>query len=227
MAAKEMGEKQIFGITVGVFAAILLVVGTLIYLSFSSLSRINTDSRNFERQEKDARKIADRKTEVTRTRNEIKDRVDDCLQYLPKADEVQRMLENLSAKSTDAGLGSTTIKIDVAPNLARPGATKPVYETIRYKCEFLGSFHQLAKFVSGMENWKTFKRFVNITAFAMEADSKGLVFDDGAQKHLIKMTLELYKYPEPVAAPGMGVPGAVPGAPAPGTAPTAAPTAAR
>jgi Tfp pilus assembly protein PilO len=96
----------------------------------------------------------------------------------------------------------------------RPGVAKPQYDTVRYRAEFRGSFHQMARFISQIENWKQFKRFVNISAYSVEATSKGTAFDDNKQRHVIKMTLELYRYQEPAAAPATPGP-AAPAKPAP------------
>jgi Tfp pilus assembly protein PilO len=203
-----MGEKQIFGITVGAFAAVVLVVGVLIYFSYSRLNDFNDKAAKYEAQRRDAQATADKLDSKRKEKKDIEERVADCNQYLPKDDDIERTLLSLSGKCSDAGLRSSTLKIETAQAQYRPGLAKLPYESIRYRGDFEGSFHQLAKFVSAVENWKTFKRFVSITTFGMEADAKGLGFDDGSQKHKIKMTLELYKYPEPTPAAEAGVPGA-------------------
>jgi Tfp pilus assembly protein PilO len=214
VAAKEMGEKQIFGITIGAFAAVLLILGTLVYFSSSKLSTLNRDTDKFEAQRKEAQLVADTLEKRKKEKKETEERVAECSQYLPKEDEIERTLLSMSGTCTEAQLESTTLKIDTSATATRAGGPKIPYDTIRYRGEFEGTFHQLAKFVSAIENWKTFKRFVNITAFSMEASAKGLGFDDGTQKHKIKMTLELYKYPEPAPTPAPGGPGARPGLPA-------------
>jgi Tfp pilus assembly protein PilO len=214
VAAKEMGEKQIFIVTIVVFAAVLLVVGVLVYFSCDRLGKLNKDAEKYDAQRKEAQLVADTLEARKREKKETEERVAECNQYLPKDDEIERTLLSLSGKCNDAGLDSTTLKIDSASIVARPGQAKVPYDTIRYKGEFEGNFHQLAKFVSAVENWKTFKRFVNITAFSMEAGAKGLAFDDGNQKHKIKMTFELYKYPEPAPATAPGGPAGKPVVPA-------------
>ena len=215
MAAKEVGEKQIFGITIGIFAVALLVVGVLIYLNYSRLSKLNADTADYHAKYKAAQTIADTLKAKEKEKKETQDRVDECNQYLPTDDDIERTMLSFASKSTDAGLKTDSLKMETARGAVRPGQTKAPYETISYKGEFEGNCHQLAKFVSAIENWKTFKRFVSITTFSMKAASGGMAFDDGVQKHTIKMTLELYKYPEPAAKPaGPVVPGQppVPGA---------------
>ena len=215
MAAKEMGEKQIFAITIVLFVAALLVVTTFIFLSYRRMDKLNAETRQLARQYADYKVIADRQPKAEQDLRDCKARLEDCKQYLPNEENVQRMLDDLTKSCQSSDLESVEIKMDTAPVTAlRPGAVKPQYETIRYRAEFRGTFHQMAHFISQVENWKQFKRFVNISAYSVEAAAKGTTFDNSRQKHKIKMTLELYKYQEPAAAPALTGPGAPAPAPA-------------
>jgi Tfp pilus assembly protein PilO len=213
VAAKETGEKQIFGITIGIFALVLVVVGLLVFLSARKLNEHNNNAEKYEAERKKAAEIAEQEKAVLQKKRDTEARAKECSQYLPKDDDVERTLLSLNDKCNEANLSSTTLKLDSSATQGRPGQVRAAHETIRYKGEFEGSFHQIAKFVSAVENWKTFNRFLSIAAFSMEADERGMTFDDGHQKHKVKMTLELYKYREPVAAasgPAKGTPPAKP-----------------
>jgi len=217
VAVKESGEKQIFGITIGIFALVVVVVGVFIFFSVRRLGQIRAETEKYEAARKASQVVADKKKDKEREKKETEARTADCNEYLPKDDDVERTLLSLSGRSKDAGLDSTSLKKEVQSTAGRPGQNKTSYETIRYKGDFEGTFHQLARFVGSVENWETSRRFVNITAFAMDSDSKGMAYDDGVQKHKIRMTLELYKYQyqEKAATPaGPATPGAPAGQPA-------------
>jgi len=208
--ANEMGEKQLFGITVAVAAVVLIFVGVLNFLSYRKYSSLQQEIEKFKKEIKAHDIVIGTRKRVKRDLEDATARFDAVKQYLPSDKEVRQLIGNFSKKCIESGLKNRKLKwVTVAGAARRPGARqKKDYESIKYECEFLGTFHSLAKFVSKVEDWKHFKRFVSITKFKMTAAQKGLAFDTGVQNHEIKMTLELYKYQAAKPAGGVTKPAA-------------------
>ena len=213
MAARESGEKQIFGVTVAVVAVVLVVVGVFTFLSYRKLSNIRKETRDLTRKIEDHDKVIAEKPRLENELRASQARFDNVRTYLPDDRDVDGLIEALRSKCLEANL--TFSKLD---RVASPGAAagrkaqgKDV-EEILFKGEFAGSYHSLAKFVSMVEDWEHFKRFVSITDFSVDAGEKGLAYDTGAQRHEVSMTLELYKYAEAkTPATGPATPATPPG----------------
>lgn len=224
-AAKERGEKQLMGITLVVVGVGLLVVGTLLFVNYRQWSGLRAQTRKYK---DDVAKpdpvtgkviggykyeIEVRGPEIEKELKASDARFEACRGYLPTDEDINRLLDDFAEKCVESGLKPVDIQKETitAGRAPLPGAqavARPEYQTIRYKGEFRGSFHQLINFVGEVENWKRFRRFVSITGFSVEAANKGLTFDDKQQMHKIGMIFDLYKYQEPPALPAIPPAGA-------------------
>ncbi len=198
MPAKEMGEKQLFLITAIIAAVVLLGLGVFTFLRYRHLNAVNAEKETYDELiEKHDEVIKDKEDVETEIRNS-KDRFNKVKQYLPDAREVATLIYAFGNKCIDSKLEILTLEEPRATTTRRRGTPiQKDIEKIKYDCEFKGTFHALASFISKIENWETFQRFVSITKFSVKAADDGLAFDDDVQKHEISMTLELYKYKEP------------------------------
>jgi Tfp pilus assembly protein PilO len=213
MAAQEIGERQLLAITALVFAVVLLVVGTFIFLSYRQYSKLEKERQAFRQEIAGYDVIRARGPAAEKKLEESQADLRECEEYLPAEENVQQMLKSINDNCLESALESVNLKQDMVATPKAFGAVKKqLYETIRYRCEFRGNFHQLARFIGRVENWKHFKRFANIQSFNMQAANRGLTRDDNSQRHKITMTLEVYRYSEPPKPAGTAV-----GAPTAGT----------
>ena len=199
--AKELGEKQLFIVTIVVFAVVLVGLGVFSYMSYRKYDTLTATNAQLDKEIDEFQKVIDKEPDLEKELKQSEDRFTAVQEYLPKDKDVRRLLDDFAQKCRDANLENLKMAPEVNRTAARgKKAGAGDYETLRYKCEFGGSLHSLAKFVSLVENWKDFKRFVNITEFEIVAQSGGMAFDNDLQKHSIKLTLDLYKYNEPQKA---------------------------
>lgn len=204
MAAKEIGERQLLAITVVVFAVVLLVISTFVVLSYRRYSKLENDRAALRREIGQYDLVIAEGAAVEKELEESKTKFQECKEYLPSDENVQQLLKAVSEMCLESALESVNVSRDVAGPGPALGA-KPPYEAVRYRYEFRGSFHQLSRFVSRVENWKHFRRFASIKAFNLEAADRGMTRDSGKQRHKATLTLEVYRYnepPKPAGAPG-------------------------
>jgi Tfp pilus assembly protein PilO len=203
MAAREIGERQLLAITAVGFAVLLLVIGTFIVLGYRQYSGLEKKRETLRKDIQGYELVIARGPIVDKELEDSKAKFQECKEYLPSDENVQQMLRSMADICVASALESVDVKRDTALRPAALGA-RPPYEVIRYRCEFRGSFHQLAGFISQVENWREFKRFASIQSFSLEAANRGLVRDNGKQQHKATLTLEFYRYNEP---PKAGAPG--------------------
>jgi Tfp pilus assembly protein PilO len=201
MAAREIGERQLLAITALVFAVVLVVVGTFIFLGYRQYSGLVVKREALRKEIQGHDEVIARGPKAVKDLEDSKAMFQECKEYLPADENVQQMLKSISDMCLESALDSVDIKWDSSARPAALGAAKQPYEAIRYKCEFRGSYHQLARFVSKIEDWKHFKRFASIQTFSLEAADRGLLRDSGKQRHKALLTLEVYRYNEPVKPP--------------------------
>lgn len=219
--AREKSERQVFAITVAVIGAGILAIGALTLLSYNQLRKLDDEAASLRTQISQHRQVSARREAVEEEKAACEARFEDARKYLPSEKEVDLLLKDLDRVCKESRLRTHEIKQErSAEPPGRRGAKPSQYEAIGYKGDFRGSFHDLARFVSRVEDWTLFNRFVNIVSFEMKAAEKGLCSDKDSpehpagskQEHTVKMTLEFYKYQPPAAGPATGVAGA-PGAP--------------
>jgi Tfp pilus assembly protein PilO len=203
VAGREMGERQLFGVTVVLVGLVLVVVGVFTFLSYRKFSKLTEDIRTLNRKIEEHGRVVDKREDVENAVAAMQSRFDNVKKYLPENREIDRLLDTFANKCIEARLEMSKLEKGRATTSRRRGkaAASRDVEKIQFRGDFKGSFHSLAKFVSMVEDWEHFNRFVSITTFRVAAADKGVAFDTGAQMHSISMTLELYKYEEPTTTP--------------------------
>ncbi len=199
MPGKETGEKQLFTITIIIVVVVLLAVGVIAFLSYRKYSGLTAKTEESRKAIKKYDDIIKDEKDLTKKIEDSEARFGRVEQYLPDEREVAKLINAFTSKCIEARLKIAKLEKARATTALRRGqvAVQRDIEKINYDCKFKGTFHALAGFISKIEDWEHFKRFVSITKFNMKAADDGLAFDDGKQLHEITMTLELYKYKEP------------------------------
>lgn len=202
MASRELGEKQVFAITVVIVGAVLAGVSVLAFLSYSSYSALVREKAEFDEKIEAHRVVMATREKIEAQIEASETNFSNVKQYLPTDGEVAQLLKALTDKCIEAKLVVARLQQTVQQAQRVKGqAQKTDAEKIIYKGEFSGSFHSAARFVGMVEDWVSFRRFVSITDLKIDAAQQGLVYDQGNQPHKITMTLEFYKYQEPQAKP--------------------------
>jgi len=195
-----MGEKQLFGITIAIVVLVLLVVGVFTFLGYRSFSRLIDERRSLDAKIAAHRMTIKKRQDLDSKMEGMKARFDNVKQYLPDEKEVEKLLNAFSDKCIEAKLEVVKLEKAKASGGRRrrgAGAAKIQVEKLQFKGKFKGTFHSLAKFISMVEDWEHFKRFVSITEFKAQAAEMGMAFDSGAQLHEMDMVFELYMYQPP------------------------------
>jgi Tfp pilus assembly protein PilO len=196
-----MGEKQVFVITIVVVSIVLVIVGTFTYLSYQNYCRLTDDKRKLDLKIDDHDQVIAQKPVKEAELNASRARFENVKRYLPDTRAVDTLLDAFSTKCIESKLKLHKLeRVTRVSATRRPRGPRQDVAKIEFKGEFKGSFHSLAKFVSMVEDWEHFKRFVSITEFKMKAGEKGMAFDTGTQMHTVAMTFQLYKYEEPKRA---------------------------
>jgi Tfp pilus assembly protein PilO len=200
--AKEMGEKQLFGITIAIVVLVLLVVGVFTFLGYRRFGMLSDEIQDLDRKIKTHGDTCRRKKSLELKMQGMKSNFENVRQYLPDDREVAKLIKAFHDKCIEAKLNVAALKKStVSAGRGRGRGRQAIQvEKIQYKGKFTGTFHSLARFVSMVEDWEHFKRFVSITDFEIKAANKGMDFDSGAQLHKISMLFELYKYQLPKRA---------------------------
>ncbi len=197
-----MGEKQLFGLTIAIVVLVLLVVGVFTFLGYRRFSRLVTERNGLNAKIAAHRTTAKKKPDLESKMEGMKSRFENVKRYLPDEKEVEKLLHAFSDKCIEAKLEVVKIEKAKAKGGRRrrgAGAAKIQVEKLQFKGKFRGTFHSLAKFVSMVEDWEHFKRFVSITEFKAKAAGGGMAFDSGSQLHEMNMVFELYMYQPPKA----------------------------
>jgi Tfp pilus assembly protein PilO len=193
-----MGEKQVFVVTIVVVSIVLVIVGTFTYLSYKNYCGLTDKKKVLDKKIDEHDLVIAEKPTKEAELNASRARFENVKRYLPDTKAVDTLLDAFSTKCIESKLKLHRLERVTQIATRRPGqGVKQDVEEIQFKGEFRGSYHSLAKFVSMVEDWEHFKRFVSITEFRMKAGEKGLAFDTGTQMHTVAMTFRLYKYEEP------------------------------
>jgi Tfp pilus assembly protein PilO len=190
-----------------VVALLLVVVGVFTFLAWRERGRLVDEDTQLERKIKEHERVISREENLKARMDGMKLRFANVRQYLPDEKEVDKLINAFSDKCIEAKLevvklSKTRAQSSRRRGRGRGGAGTQQVEKLQYQGKFTGTFHSMAKFVSMVEDWEHFKRFVSITDLKTKAAKDGMVFDSGAQQHDMTMTFELYMYKQPDRAAG-------------------------
>jgi Tfp pilus assembly protein PilO len=193
MPAGELNEKQLMLITVGVAAALVVGLGIALVLGYYRLSNLQQVHEQEEAKRKALNEEVEGIGELETKLDDLENRAENIFKMLPTQADIHKLMREIARKSEITGLHIKKTEVD--PKAGEVGDRIK----IAYDWEFLGSFHEIAKFVNHVED--KMERFLEIEEMTIEAANNGLRPGvKGAEGHLFTVRMITYQYNEEPAA---------------------------
>jgi type IV pilus assembly protein PilO len=145
---------------------ILVVAGALSYLNFllrPQIVGLMTNNSKIHKLEADVKNIECDAAKIGKLKNEIgksKDKIDKCENMLPVEQEIPSLLENLSSMAKASGIKIVAI----TPAIVREEKAEKdrIYQEIPIMINARSGYHELGRFLSGLENSNRFMKVADI-----------------------------------------------------------------
>ncbi len=193
MPAGELNEKQLMLITVGVAAALVVGLGIALIFGYYQLSNLQQVHKQEEAKRQELNEQVEDISDLKTNLEDLESRAESIFKMLPTQADTHQLMREIARKSEITGLQIRKTEVD--PKAGEVGDRIK----IAYDWEFLGSFHEIAKFVNHVED--KMERFLEIEEMTIEAANNGLRPGvKGAEGHVFTVRMITYQYNEESAA---------------------------
>ena len=171
MAIPEAAERKAFALTIVGMSLLCAGLGTAAYFGYSRTQKMRAENAVLTQDVRDLKGKSDLLPVKRQKLEKAEGEKNKYEELLPTGKEqIEDLFDRLSTVATDTAL--EVVKNARVNEQAVFGGRQPEqkpYKEIAFTFEFRGTFHELARFISLIENYKTLKRFIAVSNLKIKA----------------------------------------------------------